>query len=158
MEETIQFQLNGKATSLSVDSDRLLLWVLRSDLGLTGTKHGCGAGHCGACTVLIDGEPVRSCTVPVKQASGKSVVTIEGLAEGDALHPLQQAFADHDGLQCGFCTPGMIMHAYGLLRANPQPARADIIQGMENNLCRCGAHKRVIEAIEAAVEVMRGGA
>lgn len=155
MEETIKFKVNGKPTEITVDSDRMLLWVLRTDLALTGTKYGCGEGYCGACTVLVDDEPIRSCTTPVKDVKGKEVVTIEGLAKDGNLHPLQIAFMEHDALQCGFCTPGMILSAYGLLKDNPQPSYSEILQGMEDNLCRCGAHKRVVEAIQAAAKEMK---
>jgi aerobic-type carbon monoxide dehydrogenase small subunit (CoxS/CutS family) len=157
MEETIRFKLNGRETELVTDPNQLLLWVLRNHFGLTGTKYGCGIGFCGACTVLIDNEPVRSCITPVSDVAGKSVVTIEGLAAGDKLHPVQQAFIDHDALQCGFCTPGMIMTAAGVLGKNPSPSREEIISGMEDNLCRCGAHKRIIEAVADAAIVMKGG-
>lgn len=157
MIEKISFTLNGKPTELTVDGERMLLWVLRSELGLTGTKYGCGIGVCGACTVILEGKAVRSCQVPVKAVAGKKVVTIEGLAENGELHPLQAAFVKHDGLQCGFCTPGMIMNAYGLLLQNPGATRAQIIEGMNYNLCRCGAHVRIVEAIEAAAVEMKGG-
>jgi aerobic-type carbon monoxide dehydrogenase small subunit (CoxS/CutS family) len=157
MEETIHFKLNGKATTLAVDTDRTLLWVLRTDLGLTGTKYGCGEGICGACTVLLDGNAVRSCQTTVKEIDRKSLVTIEGLALGTDLHPLQKAFMEHDALQCGYCTSGMIMNAASMLAKSPSPTRAQIIEGMENNLCRCGAHKRIIEAVETASREMRGG-
>jgi aerobic-type carbon monoxide dehydrogenase small subunit (CoxS/CutS family) len=158
MEEDVRFTLNGKPTALAVDSDRVLLWVLRTDLGLTGPKCGCGQGYCGACTVLVDDKAVRSCQVAVKQVQGKNLTTIEGLARSATLHPLQRAFAEHDALQCGFCTPGMILTAYSLLKGNPNPSYAEIIDGMENNLCRCGAHRRIVEAIQAAATEMRGGA
>lgn len=157
MAENISFTLNGKPTDLAVDGERMLLWVLRADLGLTGTKYGCGIGVCGACTVLVDGRAVRSCQVPVKAVAGKKVLTIEGLAEDGKLHPLQETFAKHDGLQCGFCTPGMIMNAYGLLLQKPEPTREQIVEGMNYNLCRCGAHVRIVEAIEAAAGEMKGG-
>jgi aerobic-type carbon monoxide dehydrogenase small subunit (CoxS/CutS family) len=140
-----------------VDSDRMLLWVLRNDLGLTGTKYGCGVGLCGACTVLVDDKAVRSCTVPVKQVQGKRVTTIEGLGLNGKLHPLQKAFMENDALQCGYCTPGMILSAFSLLQTNPKPSYADIIAGMEGNLCRCGAHKRIVEAIQTAAKEMAGG-
>ncbi len=156
MAKNISFTLNGKPAELTTDGERMLLWVLRSDLGLTGTKYGCGIGVCGACTVIVDGRAVRSCRVPVKAVAGKKVVTIEGLAEDGRLHPLQEAFAKHDGLQCGFCTPGMIMNAYALLLRNPDPTRAEIIEGMNYNLCRCGAHVRIVDAIEAAAGEMKG--
>jgi aerobic-type carbon monoxide dehydrogenase small subunit (CoxS/CutS family) len=157
MEEVVRFTLNGKPTALTVDSDRMLLWVLRTDLGLTGTKYGCGEGQCGACTVLVDEEAVRSCALPVKQVRGKTVTTIEGLAQGDSLHPLQKAFMENDALQCGFCTPGMILTAYTLLRRNPRPTDAQISEALEYNLCRCGAHKRIVEAVQAAAKEMGRG-
>jgi aerobic-type carbon monoxide dehydrogenase small subunit (CoxS/CutS family) len=157
MRKTIRLHLNGKPTTLETDGDRTLLWVLRDDLGLTGTKFGCGEGLCGACTVVVDGQAVRSCSVPVSSVDGGEVITIEGLAHDGALHPLQQAFAEHDGFQCGYCTPGMIMNAYALLRANPKASREAILKGMEDNLCRCGAHQRIIAAIED-VASRKGGA
>jgi len=156
-EETVQFKLNGKAVKLSADTDRKLLWVLRTDLELTGTKYGCGEGLCGSCTVLVEGEAVRSCQTSLKDIRGKDVVTIEGLSLNDQLHPLQKAFADHDALQCGYCTPGMIMNAYALLKKNPKPSVAEIVHGMDDNLCRCGAHKRIIEAVQDAAKEMKGG-
>ena len=157
MEEKIHFQLNSKKTELVIDSSQTLLWVLRDHLGLTGTKYGCGIGFCGACTVLIDNEPVRSCMLPVSEVSGKKVVTIEGLAKNGRLHPLQQAFVDHDALQCGYCTPGMIMTAASLLMKNHNPSRQNIIEALEENLCRCGAHNRIIDAVQTAARVMKGG-
>ena len=158
MKENIAFMLNGKPTQLSVDGDRMLLWVLRTDLGLTGTKYGCGESHCGACTVLVNQEAVRSCQILFREIQGQEVVTIEGLQADGGLHPLQEAFMAHDALQCGFCTPGMILNAYALLRRNPRPSEAEIIEGMNDNLCRCGAHKRIIQAIQAAAVTMAGGA
>jgi aerobic-type carbon monoxide dehydrogenase small subunit (CoxS/CutS family) len=149
MNETINFKLNGKSTSLNVEGDRKLLWVLRTDLGLTGTKYGCGRSLCGACTVVVGKEAVRSCRLPVREVRGKEVTTIEGLAQGDKLHPLQNAFAEQGAVQCGFCTPGMIMNAYALLLKNPRLTRDQIILGMENNLCRCSAHTRIVQAIES---------
>jgi aerobic-type carbon monoxide dehydrogenase small subunit (CoxS/CutS family) len=157
MEQTIRFVLNGKKTELLVDPKDTLLWVLRNKLRLTGTKYGCGMGFCGACTVLIDNEAVRSCTLPVGEVEGKKIVTIEGLEQNGKLHPVQQAFVDHDALQCGFCTPGMVMNAVALLNKNPKPTRQDIINGMEDNLCRCGAHVRIIQAVETAATKMKGG-
>ena len=157
MVENISFKLNGKPISLKMDSERMLLWVLRADLGLTGAKYGCGAGLCGACTVLVNNKAVRSCRLPMKRVQGKEVLTIEGLAKDGKPHPIQQAFIKHDALQCGFCTPGMILNAYSLLLRNSQPTRAEIIQGMEDNLCRCGAHARVVQAIQSAAEEMKGG-
>jgi aerobic-type carbon monoxide dehydrogenase small subunit (CoxS/CutS family) len=152
MREIISFRLNGKATKLEVDGDRMLLWVLRTDLGLTGTKFGCGASLCGACTVVVNKEAVRSCQLAVKEVRGKDVTTIEGLAANENLHPLQKAFAEHGALQCGFCTPGMIMTAYGLMLKNPKLTRTQILDGMEHNLCRCGTHKRIVEAIESVAK------
>ena len=150
MKTSIRFRLNGKPAALDTEDGRLLLWVLRTDLDLTGTKFGCGAGICGACTVLVDGKAVRSCQVSLKEVAGKEVVTIEGLARGGKLHPLQKAFLDHGGFQCGYCTSGMLMNAAALLRSNPRPSRAEIVSGMDDNLCRCGAHQRIVAAIEAA--------
>ena len=157
MSKTIRFKLNGQSKTLSLDRDRMLLWVLRTDFGLTGAKFGCGEGFCGACTVLVDGEAVRSCTLEVRDVVDKEVLTIEGLAKNGSLHPLQEAFVRHDSLQCGFCTPGMILTAYSLLSTNQRPSRQDIIEGMEDNLCRCGAHTRIVQAIQSAAREMKGG-
>ncbi len=157
MMETLRFKLNDKTTELTVDGDRSLLWVLRTDLGLTGTKFGCGEALCGSCAVLVDNEPVRSCQFSVKDVNGKEVITIEGLAKNGELHPLQKAFISHDALECGFCTPGMIMNAYGLLLKNPEPTRQEIIESMDGNLCRCGDYGRIIEAIQTAAREMKGG-
>ncbi|MBI4915874.1 MAG: (2Fe-2S)-binding protein [Acidobacteria bacterium] len=157
MTKTIRFRLNGTPTTIETDGDRTLLWVLRTDLSLTGTKFGCGEGICGSCTVVVGGEAVRSCAVPVSSVDGKEVLTIEGLAQGGVLHPLQQAFVEHGGMQCGYCTPGMIMNAYALLRADPKPSREAIVKGMEENLCRCGAHQRIVAAIEGVARG-KGGA
>ncbi len=156
MIETIHFKLNGKPVSLSVDSGRMLLWVLRTDLGLTGTKYGCGESLCGSCTVLVNDEAVRSCITSMKEIQGKEVTTIEGLADDGKLHPLQEAFIAHDALQCGYCTPGMILNAYALLRKTPRPSETQVVEGMNDNLCRCGAHKRIVQAIMAAAEQMGG--
>jgi aerobic-type carbon monoxide dehydrogenase small subunit (CoxS/CutS family) len=150
MTETIRFTLNGNPVTLETDAARTLLWVLRTDLELTGTKYGCGEGLCGACTVIVDGQAVPSCRTDLASVRGKDVTTIEGLARNGRLHPLQQAFHEAGGLQCGYCTPGMIMSAYGLLREHPRPTRTQILEGMERNLCRCGAHQRIITAIETA--------
>ncbi len=157
MEESVQFKLNGKPVKVSVDSDRMLLWVLRTNLELTGTKYGCGEGICGACTVLVDGEAMRSCQTAAKDVQGKDIVTIEGLAKNGKLHPLQKAFMENDALQCGYCTSGMILNAYALLRKNPRPSSSDIINGMDDNLCRCGAHNRIVRAVQSAAKEMRGG-
>jgi aerobic-type carbon monoxide dehydrogenase small subunit (CoxS/CutS family) len=155
MEETIQFKLNKKPVKLAVDTDRMLLWVLRTDLGVTSTKYGCGEGYCGACTVLLDNKAVRSCQLPVKSVKDKEVTTIEGLATNGRLHPLQKAFMELDAMQCGFCTSGMILNAYSLLQANPQPSYSDIIRGMNYNLCRCGSHNRIVQAIQSAAKEMK---
>lgn len=157
MKETIQFTLNGKPTTLSVDTSRMLLWVLRTDLGLTGTKYGCGESLCGACTVLVDGDAVRSCSTSMKDVQGKEVITIEGLGTDDKLQPLQKAFMDNDAMQCGYCSSGMIMNAYAFLRKNPRPTVDDIVRDMDDNLCRCGAHTRIVRAIQTAAEEMKGG-
>lgn len=157
MEESVQFKLNGKPTRLTVDSDRKLLWVLRTDLEQTGTKYGCGEGFCGACTVLVDGQAVRSCQTTVKDVRGKDVMTIEGLAVDGKLHPLQKAFMDHDAFQCGYCTSGMILTAYAFLKDHPHPSPDEVVSGMDDNLCRCGAHKRILEAIGTAAKEMKGG-
>ena len=155
--EIIDLKINRKPVRLSVDAERMLLWVLRTDLGLTGTKYGCGQGHCGACTVLVDEKAVRSCMMPVKMVAGKEVLTIEGLAQNGVLHPLQQAFVEHDALQCGFCTSGMILTAYNLLKDNPQPSDSEIIRGMDHNLCRCTSYVRVIKAVRSAAISMKSG-
>jgi aerobic-type carbon monoxide dehydrogenase small subunit (CoxS/CutS family) len=157
MINTIKFKLNDKPVEVTVDGERRLLWVLRCDLGLTGPKYGCGEGICGACTVLIDKKAMRSCQVPVIEIKGKEVITIEGLVRNGKLHSLQKAFMDHDALQCGFCTSGMILNAYSLLLEKPQPTEAEIIEGMNDNLCRCGAHIRIVQAIQSAAKEMRGG-
>jgi len=157
MEQKISFQLNGKKTEALLDPTQTLLWVLRDHFGLTGTKFGCGTGFCGSCTVLIDNEPVRSCQLSVSEVAGKKVVTIEGLADKGKLHPVQKAFIEHDALQCGFCTSGMILNATGLLLKNPSPTTEEIKAGMEDNLCRCGAHVRIVEAVKTASREMKGG-
>lgn len=157
MRRAIQFRLNGEPVELDVDSRRPLLWVLRTELGLTGTKYGCGERECGACTVLLDGRPAFSCRTAVSSAQGREVITIEGLEQNGSLHPVQQAFADHDALQCGFCTPGMIMGAVGLLRRNPDPSPEEIAAGLEGHLCRCGTYNRVVEAVRTAAETLQEG-
>ena len=148
MKETIDFTLNGERVSLETEADRTLLWVLRIDMEKAGTKYGCGVGLCGSCTVLVDGVAVRSCITELSAVQGKEVLTIEGLAADGELHPLQRAFYERGGYQCGYCTPGMIMNAHGLLTRNPNATREEIIRGMEGNLCRCSAYKRILEAIE----------
>jgi aerobic-type carbon monoxide dehydrogenase small subunit (CoxS/CutS family) len=158
MTKSVSFRLNGQPVQIRVDPARTLLWVLRTELGITGTKYGCGISQCGACTVLVNQKAVRSCSVPVKSVEGKDLVTIEGLTKGDELHPIQKAFMEHDALQCGFCTPGMILTAHAFLRNHPNPTREEVITGMDQNLCRCGAHGRIVEAILSAAAAMRGGA
>lgn len=158
MKDIVRFRVNGRAFDLSVDPERMLLWVLRTELGLTGTKYGCGEGFCGACTVLVDGEPVKSCGTPVGAVRSKSIVTIEGLASEGALHPVQEAFIRHNVVQCGFCTPGMILTAAGFLRKNPEPTRNDIVRAMEDNLCRCSGYRRIVQAVESAARAMGKGA
>ncbi|MDI6753243.1 MAG: (2Fe-2S)-binding protein [Thermodesulfobacteriota bacterium] len=152
----IDFKLNQKPARLKGDGERKLLWALRSDFGLTGTKCGCGMGLCGACTVLINLEAFRSCQVPVKDIKGKEILTIEGLAENGRLHPLQNAFIEANAFQCGFCTPGMILNAFSLLLKNPRPSEKEIIREMNDNLCRCGAHQRIVQAIQIAAPKMNG--
>ena len=156
MTASIHFTLNGKPVTLETDPDRKLLWVLRTDLELTGTKYGCGAGLCGSCTVVVDGRAQRACVLTVGSVQGRNVTTIEGLAKNGQLHPVQTAFQRLGGFQCGYCTPGMIMNAYGFLLQNPRPTREQIIEGMEGNLCRCAAHQRILEAIESASSQMGG--
>jgi aerobic-type carbon monoxide dehydrogenase small subunit (CoxS/CutS family) len=152
MSEQVHFQLNGRPTALDAGENRMLLWALRTDAGVTGPKYGCGAGFCGACTVLLDGQPTRSCSTPLEAVAGKSVVTIEGLAQNDKLHPLQEAFIDHGAFQCGYCTSGMILTAYAFLKASPHPTRGQIAENLESNFCRCAAHNRILDAVEAAAK------
>jgi carbon-monoxide dehydrogenase small subunit len=139
-----------------VDIERKLIWVLRVDLGLTGTKYGCGESYCGACTVIVNDNAERSCQMTIQDVQDKDVITIEGLSKGDELHPLQKAFVEQDALQCGYCTSGMLMNAYSLLKKNPKPSIQEIKTGMEDNLCRCGAHKRIIDAVQTAAKEMKG--
>jgi aerobic-type carbon monoxide dehydrogenase small subunit (CoxS/CutS family) len=150
--------VNGKARQLDTDPDRTLLSVLRDDLELTGSKYGCGEGRCGACTVLLDGRATRSCVTAVGDCEGKQVTTIEGLERDGKLHPLQAAFLEAGAMQCGYCTCGMIMSGVGLLAKNPDPAVADIVKGMEGNICRCGTYSRIVIAIRQAAAAMKGGA
>ena len=157
MERTVSFRLNGRAARVTADDERMLLWVLRSDFALTGSKFGCGEGLCGACTVVVNGQAVRSCVTPLKDVAGKQVLTIEGLG-GERLHAIQQAFLDRHAFQCGYCTPGMIMQAHALLLVNPRPTRAQIVAAMDDNLCRCGSHVRIVTAIEQAAGAGRAGA
>ena len=155
MRRAVSFTLNGRSVQLDVDDERPLLWVLRLDLGLTGTKFGCGAALCGACTVLVNDEAVQSCSVTVGEVQGKRMLTIEGLAPGEALHPLQEAFVDHGAFQCGYCTPGMILSAWALLLRNPRPTEAEIVDHLDGNLCRCGSQVRVLRAVREAADAMR---
>jgi aerobic-type carbon monoxide dehydrogenase small subunit (CoxS/CutS family) len=156
MNGAVRFHLNGQPATVA-DGSRMLLWALRGELGLTGTKYGCGEGLCGACTVLVDGAPVPACSTPVTAVAGKKVVTIEGLAAGERLHPLQEAFIAAGALQCGYCTPGMILAAHALLAEHPHPTRQQILDGLEGHLCRCGAHQRIVAAVEK-VAAGKGGA
>ena len=157
MQRTISFTLNGKPARVTVDDERMLLWILRGELGFTGAKFGCGEGSCGACTVIVNNQAVRSCAIPVKDIAGKRVLTIEGLGQGGQLHPIQEAFVKHHAFQCGYCTPGMVLNAYALLLKNPRPAPEEIVRSMDGNLCRCGSHNRVVAAIEEAAAGMKGG-
>ena len=155
MYELIEFKLNDKPVKVNVDSERMLLWVLRTDFGLTGTKYGCGEGFCGTCTVIINNKAERSCSISVKNVKGKEVLTIEGLMKNGKLHPLQKAFAEKDALQCGYCTPGMIMNAYGLLKKKPNSTYDEIIKEMDDNYCRCSAYNRIVEAIQTVSTEMK---
>lgn len=146
----ITLNVNGKKMTVDVDSSVSLLNVLRDELNLTGSKYGCGEGQCGACTVLLDGQPTKSCVTHVSRAAGKQIITIEGLEKDGKLHPLQEAFINADAMQCAFCTSGMIMSATALLNENPRPKRDEIISAMNGNICRCGTYHRIIEAIQVA--------
>ena len=158
MTNVTELQVNGGRRPIDADPERSLLSVLRDDLGLTGAKYGCGEGNCGACTVLLDGRRVRSCVTRVGDAAGKPVRTIEGLTDGDKLHPVQQAFLDAGALQCGYCTPGLVMAAVGLLEEKPSPSPDEIVRGLNGNICRCGTYTRIVAAVEAAARAMKGGA
>ena len=146
----MDLEINGTRRRIQRDPDRPLLAALRDELDLTGTKYGCGEGQCGACTILLDGAPVRSCLTSVKAAQGKQVTTIEALAQNGKLHPVQQAFLDHDAMQCGYCTTGMIMSSVGLLNKKPKPTDAEIKSGLQGNVCRCGTYPRIVEAVRQA--------
>jgi nicotinate dehydrogenase subunit A len=148
-------RINGRSHRVDGEPDDSLLSVLRYDLGLTGSKFGCGEGHCGACTVLVDGQTTRSCVMGIARVNGKAITTIEGLAEGDRLHPVQQAFIDAEAFQCGYCTPGMVMATVGLLRANARPSEQDIARVLDRNVCRCGTFPRIVQAIQSAAAKMR---
>jgi aerobic-type carbon monoxide dehydrogenase small subunit (CoxS/CutS family) len=157
MANVTELLVNGARRRIDADAERPLLSVLRDDLDLTGSKYGCGEGRCGACTVLIDGRPTRSCVTPVSAAADKPIRTIEGLAQGDLLHPLQEAFLRADALQCGYCTGGMLMSALALLSQEPRPSRDDIVRFMGGNICRCGTYPRIVTAIQDAARALRGG-
>jgi carbon-monoxide dehydrogenase small subunit len=156
MKTIIQLTVNGEEFEVAVEPNRTLLQVLREDLGFTGAKHGCGLGDCGACTVHLDGKPVNSCLVLAVQANGREVLTIEGLAEDGKLHPIQQAFVDHGAIQCGFCSPGMILSAKALLDENPRPTEREIRTAISGNLCRCTGYQKIVEAVQAAAETIEG--
>jgi aerobic-type carbon monoxide dehydrogenase small subunit (CoxS/CutS family) len=153
----IKFVLNGKPYELKVFPWRTLLEMIREDLQLTGTKEGCGQGECGSCTVIMGGKTVNSCLILALEADGQEITTIEGLANGDELHPIQEAFVNQAGMQCGFCTPGMIMSTKGLLDKNPSPSDKEIREGIAGNFCRCTGYTKIIESISAAAEIMKGG-
>jgi carbon-monoxide dehydrogenase small subunit len=147
MDVTVTLTVNGVERTITTDSERPLIDVLREDLGLTGTKEGCGEGRCGACSVLMDGKRVLSCVTPIAQADKKSITTIEGLAQGDTLHPVQEAFLAEGAMQCGYCTPGMIVSAAALLEQNPNPTDEEIVAGMNGNICRCNGYTKIMNAI-----------
>ncbi len=155
MDATITLTVNGQQATVTTNPQRSLLDVLREDLGLRGTKYGCGEGQCGACTVLIDGQGVQSCHTPIAEVEGKSVLTIEGLAGKDALHPVQEAFLAENAFQCGYCTPGMIMTAVALLKEKPDPSDAEILARMDGNLCRCGGYPKILKAMRRAAAQVR---
>lgn len=146
---TLTMTVNGQPVSVEVEADELLVDVLRDRLGLTGTKIGCNEGECGACTVIMDGLPVLSCLIPAVRAQGQEIITIEGLSEGDRLHPLQQAFVDYGAVQCGYCIPGFILSAKALLDRNPHPTRDEIKEAVAGNLCRCTGYVKILDAIES---------
>ena len=153
----IRFVLNGKPYEMTVPPWRTLLEMIRDDFKLTGTKEGCGQGECGSCTVIMGGQTVNSCLVPAVEADGQEITTIEGLGEGDRLHPIQEAFVEQSGMQCGFCTPGMIMSAKELLDRNPKPSEQEIREGIAGNVCRCTGYTKIVESIAAAAKAMKGG-
>ncbi len=155
MDVTVTLTVNGVVRTVTTDPERPLLDVLREDLHLTGTKYGCGEGRCGACTVLMDGKPARSCVVPVSLADKKSITTIEGLAKGDSLHPVQAAFLEEGAMQCGYCTPGMILSAVALLQDKPNPTDDEIVAGMNGNICRCNGYVKIKNAVRRAADKMR---
>ncbi|MFL7811437.1 MAG: (2Fe-2S)-binding protein [Anaerolineae bacterium] len=148
----VTLTVNGREVQVLIEPRRTLLSVLREELGLTGAKHGCGRGQCGACTVILDGETAYACMTLAIDCEGRSIRTVEGLAEGETLHPVQQAFVEHDGYQCGFCTPGQVMSAVALLEHNSQPTEAEVRHEMAGNLCRCGAYPNIVQAVLAAAK------
>ncbi len=152
----MELHVNGIRHRIEVDPQASLLSVLRDKLDLTGTKYGCGEGQCGACTVLLDGSPVPSCSTTASEAAGKEITTIEGLERDGKLHPLQEAFLELQAMQCGYCTPGMILSGVALLAENPNPSEADILRHMDGNICRCGGHPRVVAAIQKAAKMIKG--
>ena len=154
MPQTYRLNVNGSQSEVTVEGDTPLLYVLRNDIELSGPKFGCGLGQCGACTVMVAGEAVRSCRMPVNAVRGRPIVTLEGLGTADKLHPLQKAFIDEQAMQCGYCINGMIMSAKALLDKNPKPSQADIREALSGNLCRCGSHNRILKAISRAAEEM----
>jgi aerobic-type carbon monoxide dehydrogenase small subunit (CoxS/CutS family) len=158
MNQATELHVNGAKRSVKAEAERSLLSVLRDDLDLTGSKYGCGEGRCGACTVLIEGKAVRSCVTSVAECQGKQITTIESLEKDGQLHALQQAFLDVGAMQCGYCTPGMIMSGVALLAKNANPTSADIVRSMEGNICRCGTYARIILAVQQAAKMMEGGA
>jgi aerobic-type carbon monoxide dehydrogenase small subunit (CoxS/CutS family) len=158
MQKLSELHVNGKGYRIEADADRFLLSVLRDDLDLTGSKYGCGEGQCGACTVLIDGQATRSCITKLSAAVGKKITTIEGIEKNGRLHPLQEAFLEADALQCGYCTPGMIMSSVALLSRNPNPSEQEVVRFMEGNVCRCGTYPRIVTAIRKAAQSMKGSA
>jgi carbon-monoxide dehydrogenase small subunit len=155
MDVTVTLTVNGKEKTITTDAERPLLDVLREELHLTGAKYGCGEGRCGACSVLMDGRRVLSCVTPVAQADKKAITTIEGLATGDSLHPVQEAFLAEGAMQCGYCTPGMILTAVGLLEKNPNPTDQEIAAEMNVNLCRCNGYTKIVSAVRRAAEKMQ---
>jgi aerobic-type carbon monoxide dehydrogenase small subunit (CoxS/CutS family) len=158
MAAEIELRVNGVKRKVEAEPDRMLLGVLRDELGLTGSKYGCGEGQCGACTVVLEGRAVRSCRTAISDCAGKPITTIEGLEQDGKLHPLQQAFLDVGALQCGYCTSGMIMSSYALLAKRPAPTRQQVTQAMEGNVCRCGTYQRILAAINQASQSLKGGA
>src|SRR6202051_2406627 len=155
MANPLQVEVNGKRYTVKYHGDTPLLYVLRDELGLTGTKYGCGEGQCGACTVLLGGAPRRSCQIPVSAAAARQITTLEGLEQKGKLHPVQQAFLDAGAFQCAYCTPGMIMSSVGMLKTNPNPSASDVVQGLQGNMCRCGTHPRIMGAVLNAAKVSR---